>query len=118
MALGGVLGAVARFAAGSWIASIGGSSFPWATLMVNLLGSLALGILARALPGWGTSMEMRALLTVGFCGSFTTFSTFGLETVSLLQGGSPSLAALYVAASVGLGVLGVGAGLWIGGALA
>ncbi len=118
MAVGGVLGALARFAAAGWAARLGGPPFPWLTLLVNLLGCFLLGLLLRLLPGWDVSPEMRALLTVGFCGSFTTFSTFGYETVALIETGAPFLAALYVAASVGLGLLGVACGLWLGSVLA
>lgn len=118
VAVGGVLGSLARFAVGGWAAGAGGPPIPWGTLLVNLLGSLLLGVLMRALPEWGVSMEARALLTVGFCGSFTTFSTFGYETWALLQGGAHGLAALYVLASVVLGIAGVAAGLWLAGMLA
>ena len=118
VAVGGVVGALARFAAGAWITGAGAWSFPWATLGVNVAGSLLLGFLMHALPQWGAPAEVRALLTVGFCGSFTTFSTFGYETVTLAQNGAATLAAAYVLASVLLGLAGVVAGLWIAGALA
>ena len=107
MALGGVLGALSRYLLGSWLAVAAGSGFPWATLLINLSGSILLGFLLRSFPAWGTSPDARALLTVGFCGSFTTFSTFAFETVSLAQGGSYGLAAGYAFGSVVLGVLGV-----------
>lgn len=112
-----MLGALARFAAAAWASGVGGPPFPWLTLLVNLAGSFLLGVLMRALPEWGASMEVRAFLTVGFCGSFTTFSTFGYETVALVQSGAPSLAALYVGASLALGLVAVAVGLWLGGAL-
>ena len=118
VALGGVLGALARYAAGVWITSAGASGFPWATLSINVAGSLLLGILVQALPEWGAPAEVRALLTIGFCGSFTTFSTFGYETVTLVQNGSLALAGAYVLSSVLLGLAGVVAGLWVGGVLA
>lgn len=100
------------------MAGPGGAALPWPTLLVNVGGSLLLGVLVKALPEWGASLEVRALLTVGFCGSFTTFSTFGYETVALLQSGQHAQALGYVAASVGLGLAGVLAGLWIGSLLA
>jgi CrcB protein len=117
VAVGGVLGALSRFAIGEWAARVGGPAFPWATLLVNLLGSLLLGLLLRALPGWGAGPELRALLTVGFCGSFTTFSTFGYETAVLLQQGAVPLALAYALGSVLLGVAGVVLGLWLGAAI-
>lgn len=100
VALGGALGASARFAVGHLLAR------PWATLGVNLLGCLAIGALA-ALPlgaGW------LAFAAVGLLGGFTTFSTFGLDAVALVEDGRPLTAALYVGASVGLGLLAVLAG--------
>lgn len=113
-----MLGALARFATGVWAAGLGGPPLPWPTLLVNVAGSLLLGLLMHVLPAWGASAEVRALLTVGFCGSFTTFSTFGYETVALLQSGSHAAAAAYVAASVLLGLVGVVTGLWLGALLA
>lgn len=113
VAIGGVLGAMARFALARrwpWAAT---SGLPWATLAVNLAGCVLLGFLVRALPAWGAGPGTRALLTVGFCGSFTTFSTFGYELVLLLQAGAYGTAALYLAASVALGVAGVALGLAI-----
>lgn len=118
IALGGTFGALARFAIGGWVAGRTGEHFPWATLLVNLLGSVLLGWLMRMLPAWNVAPELRALLTVGFCGSFTTFSTFGYETAVLLQRGAYTTAATYMAGSVGLGLLGVFFGLWIGGVAA
>lgn len=115
VALGGIVGATARFALGGWIVGRMGDGFPWATLLINLLGSVVLGWLMRVLPSWNAGPELRALLTVGFCGSFTTFSTFGYETATLLERGAYTTAGTYVAGSVALGVAGVFLGLWIGG---
>lgn len=91
-----------------------GGGFPWATLFINVLGSLALGVVLRALPDSSAAPAMRALLAVGFCGAFTTFSTFGHETVLLLQKGGYAPAAAYVAASVVASVFAVFVGFWIG----
>lgn len=115
VALGGIVGATARFALGGWVAGRMGDGFPWATLLVNLLGSVLLGWLMRALPAEPAGLELRALLAVGFCGSFTTFSTFGYETAVLLEQGAYVVAGTYIASSVALGVAGVFLGLWIGG---
>ena len=115
VAFGGILGALARFALGSAVGAPGPGSFPWTTFAINLTGSVLLGFLVRALPAWDAPEHLRALLTVGFCGSFTTFSTFGYEAVTLWTGGAPETAAAYVAASLGVGLAAVVAGLWIGG---
>lgn len=115
IAIGGAVGAVSRAAIGAWAMAMGGGTFPWWTLLVNVSGSFLLGLLMVTLPGSGPGSETRALLTLGFCGSFTTFSTFGYEAVALWEGGAWSLAAAYVGASLGLGVAGVLAGAWAGG---
>lgn len=97
VALGGALGAAARFTVGQLLAR------PWATLGVNLLGCLLIGALSALPlgPGW------LAFAAVGLLGGFTTFSAFGLDAVALVEGGRPLAASLYVAGSVGLGLLAV-----------
>ena len=106
IAAGGVAGALCRYLVGSWVAW-NGTGIPWATLSINLAGSILLGFLLRSFPAWDTAPDVRALLTVGFCGSFTTFSTFAYETVVLAQGGAYGLAAAYALGSLVLGVAGV-----------
>jgi len=113
VAAGGVLGALARFGVGSWLGAPTTSAFPWATFVINLTGSVLLGVLMRAFP----PSELRALLAIGFCGSFTTFSTFGYELAMLIQGGAHTTAAVYALGSVVAGVAGVFLGLAIGGAI-
>jgi CrcB protein len=112
IAAGGAVGAVARY--GVALAALrAGATFPYGTLAVNVLGSFLLGALVR-LFGAAPASGPRALelaLTVGLCGGFTTFSTFGLDTVRLLETGQPAHAALYVAASVALSLLALWAGL-------
>lgn len=112
VALGGAAGAVARFGVGRWLAPHAAGAFPWHTFAVNLLGCFALGVVLRWLPA--DAAEARALLAVGFCGGFTTFSTFGYETLLLVQGRTYGAAAGYVAGSVILGVLATAAGVWLG----
>jgi len=87
VALGGAFGALARYGAGALIARLIGGTFPWATLSVNVLGSFALGLLAPLALSRGLSPELRLLLTTGFMGAFTTFSTFSLETLQLARAG-------------------------------
>lgn len=112
---GGVLGALARYLVGLWVGSGSPSAFPWATLLINVAGSILLGFLLRSFPAWNTPPDARALLTVGFCGSFTTFSTFAVETVTLAQSGTYGLAAAYAFGSLALGVGGVLLGMALAG---
>jgi fluoride exporter len=112
VALGGGTGAWLRFVAGRLITS---PQFPFATLAVNLLGSLAMGLLAGWLVRQGQSNESwRLALGVGLLGGFTTFSAFSLELVQLAQRGQWFSAALYASLSLAGGV----AGLLVGLALA
>ena len=102
VALGSALGGMARYLIAGWVQRTGGV-FPVGTLAVNVVGSLLLGFLLRySLEGPTLSVEVRALLTIGFCGGFTTFSTFSYETVALLQSGQWTRAGLYTLSSVGL----------------
>lgn len=111
LAAGGVLGTVARYALGGWVQGWAGSWLPWGTLAVNLLGSFLLGFAVRALQALATSAELRILLTVGFCGAFTTFSTYSFETLALLQAGAWGRAATYALGSVALGLVAMALGL-------
>ena len=99
--LGGAFGAAARFALASRIQLEIGSSFPWGTLAVNVLGCFAVGLLleygARA---GGLAPSLRAGVIVGFLGAFTTFSAFSFETVGLMESGRIAEAASYVSASL------------------
>ena len=109
VAMGGGAGAWLRFVAGRLIPS---AQFPWATLNVNLLGSLAMGLLAGWLARSGQSGESwRLALGVGLLGGFTTFSAFSLELVQLAQRGQWLSAALYASLSLAGGVAGLLAGL-------
>ncbi len=107
MALGGAVGAVARWGVGALLGG-GQGGFPWATLAVNVVGCAALGALAGLT---GPRDDARLLLGTGLLGGFTTFSAFGLETVSLLRAGAAGLAGANVLANVVLGLLAAAAGL-------
>lgn len=100
MAGGGALGASARYGVYLVVAHTVGVGFPWATLLVNIAGSLAMGAVVEftALL-WSPSPWLRSLLVVGFLGSFTTFSTFSLDFVTLWERGRAAAAAAYVLAS-------------------
>jgi CrcB protein len=111
VAVGGAAGSLARYGLGVAFARLFGLAFPWATLTVNILGGLAIGVLtARVGP---ENETLRLALGVGLFGGFTTFSTFSLETVRLMQH-QPGLAALYVALSVVLSIGACWAGLSLG----
>lgn len=101
IAVGAALGGVSRYYLASAIQQRLGASFPWGTLLINVTGSLLLGFIIRyALATPGVSVEMRALLTTGFCGGYTTFSTFSYETAALLEDGQYERAGAYALGSV------------------
>ena len=101
VAIGAALGGVARYYLASALQHRLGATFPWGTLVVNVSGSLLLGVLIRyALVTPSVSVEMRALLTTGFCGGYTTFSTYSYETATLLEDGQYGRAGAYALASV------------------
>lgn len=112
VALGSAAGGVARYLFGSVLQRASGTTFPIWTLVINVTGSFLLGFLMRYLvEGVPVSAEVRALLTVGFCGGYTTFSTFSYETVTLFAQGEWRRGSLYVAGSVTLSLLATGAGM-------
>jgi len=98
IALGGILGTVARYGLQGWIQTrAGATTFPLGTLTINLIGSLAVGFVIRYATGSTViSPEMRAALTIGFCGAFTTMSTFSYETMTLLRDSQYWYAGLYM----------------------
>lgn len=118
VAAGGALGAVGRYLVMSQVGHWFGHGFPYGTLVVNVLGSLVMGLLVEAWAlVWSPSPELRALLAVGVLGAFTTFSTFSLDTVVLYQRGALLSVGFYIAGSVVLSVAGLVAGLYLGRAL-
>ena len=109
--IGGAVGAGARYLVGGAVLARMGPGFPWGTLTVNLVGGLAMGLLAGTLARGGGSENARLLLAVGVLGGFTTFSAFGLETWTMLARGDVIPALGYVLASVVGAVLATGLGL-------
>lgn len=108
------MGAVSRFLFSSGAGHFFGDWFPFGTLIVNLLGSFALGVLIEASAFvWSPSAEMRAFLVVGLLGAFTTFSTFSLDVVNLWTRGELGLAFMYMAGSVLLGIMGLLTGMFL-----
>src|SRR5687768_6678422 len=114
IALGGAVGSVLRYGIGSVLQQRVGAGFPVGTFVVNVTGSLLLGFLVRYLLATPASPELRAALTIGLCGGYTTFSTFSLETLRLLEEGNWGRAGFYVVASVALSLLATAAGLALG----
>ena len=111
----GALGTLARYGLQGLVQFRTGESFPTGTLTVNLLGCFLLGAVGQfALHRLSIPVEWRMGVTIGFFGAFTTFSTFGYETVRMLEDGEWSKAALYVGASVLGGLLAVVAGIRLG----
>jgi fluoride exporter len=112
VAIGSAIGGVSRYLLGGLIQRLADTTFPAGTLLVNISGSFLLGAILRYAVETPTfSPEVRALLTVGFCGGYTTFSTFSYESVALLEDGEWTRAGVYVAASVLLSLVGVFLGL-------
>jgi CrcB protein len=111
VAAGSAAGGVARYLLSGAVHHRISTTFPLGTLLVNVLGCLALGFIMQiALDAGELSPSTRALLTTGFCGGFTTFSTFSWETIALIEEGSLRRAALNAGGSV---LLGLGA-IWLG----
>jgi len=112
---GGFLGAIARFLLGRLVEGVNPTAFPWGTFTINLIGSFVLGFfLTFALERLTITPELRLGVSTGFLGAFTTFSTFMLETVSLVDAGSPGLAGCYLFFSMVLGLFFA----WLGVSLA
>ena len=112
---GGALGAMARYGAGTLVARLWPMSFPLATMLINILGSALMGIfiglMARLLPTW--QEEARLFIAVGVLGGFTTFSSFSLDTIVLIERGEVLQAGFYVLLSVGLCLIGLYLGLLV-----
>jgi CrcB protein len=103
--LGGVIGTLCRFYLGRWVAIKTGTRFPWGTWMINLSGSLVLGILYALHNRDVLTDEAWWILGVGFCGAYTTFSTFGYEMQQLIEKKHVFAAAIYMLSSISLGLL-------------
>ena len=111
VAIGGGIGAVARHWLAFQVTRLMGQGFPWGILCINILGSVVMGILAELFAlRWSVTPEVRAFLTVGILGGFTTFSSFSLDAALLIERGQWLTAAAYVIGSV---VLAIG-GLFLG----
>lgn len=113
VAIGGGIGSVLRFITNLLVAKNLPGKLHYATLTVNIIGCLLIGILIGFLSKQSESENLKLLLVTGFCGGFTTFSTFGLENYSFLQSGNLITSLLYMAISIIIGILFVGLGIYL-----
>lgn len=111
---GGALGAASRYLVVVSATRLLGHGFPFGTLIVNIVGSFAMGVLLELMAlVWNTSMETRLFLAVGFLGAFTTFSTFSLDVAFLYEKKALALTAVYILASVVLSIGAFFAATWL-----
>ena len=120
IALGAAAGGVTRYACAGLLARFAGDTFPWGTLAVNILGSAVLGFFATLSAPEGrllVPVSTRLMVTVGFCGGFTTYSTFSMETMALALDRQYLRAGLNLGGTVVLCLVGVWCGYWVATAL-
>ena len=113
IAVGGALGSVGRFALSGAVARVLGETFPWGTILVNVTGCFAIGLLAVTTGpegGTPTPPDVRQFLLIGMCGGYTTFSSFSLQTLNLIRGGEAAAAL----GNVAISVIACVAAVWIG----
>ncbi len=114
VALGGALGALARYIVGIYAGRWFGTTFPWGTFIINVTGSFLIGALAETFAlRWDSAQATRILLVAGVCGGYTTFSTFALDIVTLMNRGQLVAASAYAAVSVVLSVAALYAALHV-----
>jgi len=114
VALGGALGSLARYFVAGAVQSAAWSGFPWGIFVVNISGGFIMGVIVElSALKFNLVPEVRAFLTVGILGGYTTFSTFSLDSVLLIQRGAWGAAAAYMVGSTMLSVLALFAGLWL-----
>ncbi len=112
VAIGGALGSVARYLLGAYVQARVSTALPVGTLLINVVGSFLLGLFVQVgLDTSAVTPEVRFFLTTGFCGGFTTFSTFSYETYRLIEDGEFGIAGFYVVASVVLSLIGCALGM-------
>jgi len=106
VAVGGAIGSVLRYGTGVFVGSLWRNPFPLGTMLINIVGSLVMGLfvglMARLLPTWQN--DARLFFAVGVLGGFTTFSSFSLDAISMIERGELALAVLYILLSVVIAV--------------
>lgn len=119
VALGGAIGAAARYLISNWMTSWFGPDFPWGTFFANVSGSFLIGIVLVLVEGGSLSAEARLLVAVGILGGYTTFSSFSYESLQLITGGAIFATFLNMFGQLALGLvfvyLGVVVGRFLGG---
>jgi len=114
VAVGGAIGSVARYVLNGFIQSAAWGGFPFGIFIVNISGGLIMGILTELMAlKWNVSLELRAFLTTGILGGYTTFSTFSLDSAMLIERHAYGQAVAYIAGSALLSIAALFAGLWI-----
>ncbi len=114
VALGGALGSTLRYLLSKWIDGNAGGTYPFGTFTVNIIGCLLIGILSALASKSSLPLELRLLLVTGFCGGFTTFSTFANESLSLMRTQDWLTFIAYVTLSLWIGI----GAVWLGSKLA
>jgi CrcB protein len=113
--IGGALGSMARYGSGVLVGRVWNSTFPLATLLINIAGSLAMGLfigwLARTAPAW--QADARLFVAVGIFGGFTTFSSFSLDAIALMERGEMVQSAVYILGSVAIAILALYVGMLV-----
>ena len=117
VAAAGAVGAVARYVLHALVHDRVGGVFPWGSFLINVSGSLLLGLIAGFALYHGLSDTPKAVLGSGFCGGFTTFSTFAYDTVGLAEEGAHTTALVNVVASTAAALVAAGVGLAVAGVL-
>lgn len=114
ISVGAIIGANLRYLVGVWASQRWGAGFPYGTLLVNVIGCLLIGLFyGLGATRLNITPELRLFFAVGFLGAFTTFSSFGYESISLLRSGDLLLGVLNIAANNLVGLLAVVVGLWL-----
>jgi len=114
IALGGALGAISRYGLSQLAINLFGKGFPFGTLIANFVGSLLMGLLFSLIETESLMPQVKIALGIGFLGAFTTFSTFSLDTVLMIQAGDIQKALLNILFNLGLCLMAVFIGLWLG----
>jgi CrcB protein len=117
VAVGGAIGAVARYLAGAWLSALLGPDFPWGTFFVNVTGSFIIGVVLALVQGGVLPASARPFVAVGILGGYTTFSTYSYETLGLISDGNFGVAFINVFGQLVLGFVGVYLGVVLGRAL-